>query len=119
MSLERKPKYMNPYTDFGFKRLFGMEANRDLLVDFLNQVLPPEHQIQELSFRNSESLAELPFIRKAIFDIHCKGVNGESFIVEMQKEKLEYFKDRSLFYVSFPIQEQARKGEWNFKLSHI
>jgi predicted transposase/invertase (TIGR01784 family) len=119
MFSDRKPKYMNPYTDFGFKRLFGIEANRDLLIDFLNQVLPLEHQIQELSFRNSESLTELPFLRKAVFDIHCKGANGESFIVEMQKEKLEYFKDRSLFYVSFPIQEQAKKGDWNFKLSHI
>jgi predicted transposase/invertase (TIGR01784 family) len=110
---------MNPYTDFGFKRLFGIEANKDLLIDFLNQLLPPEHQIQELNFRNSESISELPFIRKAVFDIQCKGANGEYFIVEMQKEKLEYFKDRSLFYVSFPIQEQAKKGNWNFQLLPI
>ena len=116
---ERTSKYMNPYTDFGFKKLFGEEGNKDLLIDFLNQILPEKHQILELSFRNPEHIPSLPFLRKAIFDIYCKGANGEDFIVEMQKEKLEYFKDRSLFAVTFPVQEQARKGTWNFKLQHI
>ncbi len=116
---EKTPKYLNPYTDFGFKRLFGTEANKDLLIDFLNQVLPSKHTIAELSFRNSENLPPLPFLRSAIFDIYCKGVNGENFIVEMQKEKLKFFKDRSLFAVSFPIQEQAKKGNWNYQLSHV
>ncbi len=117
---EKIPKYMNPYTDFGFKRLFGIEANKDLLTDFLNQLLPPEHQILELNFRNPENLPHLPFLRKAIFDIHCKGINKENFIIEMQKEKLEFFKDRSLFSITFPIQEQAEKGkDWNFKLLPI
>ena len=110
---------MNPYTDFGFKKLFGEEGNKDLLIDFLNQLLPAKHQITELHFGNPEHIGSLPFLRKAIFDIYCKGSNGEDFIVEMQKERLEYFKDRSLFAVSFPIQEQAKKGEWNFKLQHI
>ena len=110
---------MNPYTDFGFKKLFGEEGNKDLLIDFLNQILPEKHQILELSFRNPEHIPSLPCLRKAIFDIYCKGANGEDFIVEMQKEKLEYFKDRSLFAVTFPVQEQARKGTWNFKLQHI
>ena len=86
----KAPKYINPYTDFGFKKLFGEEGNKDLLIDFLNQVLPEKHQIQELNFRNPENISELPFLRKAIFDIHCKGANGEDFIVEMQKEKLEF-----------------------------
>ncbi len=99
--------------------LFGEEANKDLLTDFLNQILPAKHQIAQLEFRNPEHIGSLPFLRKAIFDIYCKGANGEDFIVEMQKEKLEYFKDRSLFAVSFPIQEQAKKGDWNFKLQHI
>ena len=116
---DKLPRYLNPYTDFGFKKLFGTEANKDLLIDFLNQVLPEKHQIRELHFRNSETLSDLPFLRKAIFDIYCKGANGEDFIVEMQKEKLEFFKDRSLFAVTFPIQEQAKKGVWNFKLNHI
>jgi predicted transposase/invertase (TIGR01784 family) len=83
-------KYINPYTDFGFKKLFGEEGNKDLLIDFLNQLLPLHQQIAELNFRNPEHLADLSVERKAIFDIHCKAVSGERFIVEIQKAKLKY-----------------------------
>jgi predicted transposase/invertase (TIGR01784 family) len=112
-------KYINPYTDFGFKKLFGEEGSKDLLIDFLNQLLPPHHQIAELNFRNVENLADLSMERKAIFDIHCKAITGERFVVEMQKAKVKYFKDRSLFYITFPIREQAQQGDWNFKLEPI
>lgn len=112
-------KYINPYTDFGFKKLFGEEANKDLLIDFLNQLLPPHHQIADLSFKNVENLSDLPTERKAIFDIHCKAVSGEHFVVEMQKAKINFFKDRMLFYLTFPIREQAQRGEWDFKLTPI
>jgi len=112
-------KYINPYTDFGFKKLFGEEANKDLLMDFLNQLLPPHHQIVDLSFKNVEQLPDLPTERKAIFDIHCKAISGDHFVVEMQKAKINFFKDRSLFYLTFPIREQAKRGEWDFKLTPI
>lgn len=112
-------KYINPYTDFGFKKLFGEEGNKDLLIDFLNQLLPAHHQIKDLNFRNPENLSDLSAERKAIFDIHCEAFSGERFIVEMQKAKVKYFKDRSLFYVTFPIKDQAQQGEWNFKLAPI
>lgn len=109
-------KYFNPYTDFGFKKLFGEEGSKDLLLDFLNQLLPSHHQIKELSFKNPENLAETIDERKAIFDIYCESPTGEKFIVEMQKAKMHFFKDRSLFYSTSPIRQQAQKGVWNFKL---
>jgi predicted transposase/invertase (TIGR01784 family) len=112
-------KYINPYIDVGFKKLFGEEANKDLLMDFLNQLLPPHHQIADLSFKNVEQLPDLPTERKAIFDIHCKSFSGEHFVVEMQKAKINFFKDRSLFYLTFPIREQAKRGEWDFSLTPI
>ena len=114
-----KIKYINPYTDFGFKKLFGEEGNKDLLIDFLNQLLPTHHQIAELSFRNPENLPDGLDDRKAVFDIHCIAASGERFVVEMQKAKVKFFKDRSLFYVTFPIREQAEKGNWSFKLAPI
>ncbi len=92
--------YINPYTDFGFKKLFGEEANKDLLIDFLNQLLPEHHQISELEFQNVEALPDSNEERKAFFDIHCKAKSGERFIVEMQKAKVAYFKDRSMYYIS-------------------
>nr|VFK15677.1 MAG: conserved hypothetical protein (putative transposase or invertase) [Candidatus Kentron sp. LPFa] len=116
MSISR---YFNPYTDFGFKKLFGEEANKDLLIDFLNQLLPKHHQIAELNFRNSEQLPEIPLKRKAIFDIHCLSTTGERFTVEMQKVRVPFFKDRSVFYATFPIRDQAKKGEWLFNLDPV
>ena len=112
-------KYFNPYTDFGFKKLFGEEGSKDLLMDFLNQLLPDYHQIAELSFKNPEKIANTPKERKAIFDIYCRTAKGERFIVEMQKAKVNFFKDRALFYSTFPIKEQAKKGEWNFELTPV
>lgn len=103
-------KYINPFTDFGFKKLFGSEPNKDLLIDFLNQVLPVRHKIKDLTYARTEQLGNSEADRKAIFDLYCVGENGERFIVEMQKAKQNFFKDRSVYYASFPIQEQARKA---------
>jgi len=115
-----KEKYVNPFTDFGFKKLFGTELNKDLLIDFLNQVvLPNRHKIADLSYAKNEHIGNSKVDRKAVFDLYCIGTNGERFIVEMQKAKQNYFKDRSIFYASFPIQEQAKQGDWDFKLSEI
>jgi predicted transposase/invertase (TIGR01784 family) len=114
-----KARYVNPYTDFGFKKLFGEEANKGLLKDFLNELLPEDHQISELNFKNTEQWGDIAAERKAIFDLHCENANGERFIIEMQKAKLKFFKDRAMFYTTFPIREQAEKGEWDFKLSPI
>lgn len=117
--MSEKSRYINPYTDFGFKKLFGEEANKDLLKDFLNQLLPTNHLIAELNLKNVENSSSLSVERKAIFDIHCMSKTGKRFIVEMQKAKIKYFKDRSLFYTTFPIREQAEKGDWDFELDPI
>ncbi|HBD94055.1 MAG: hypothetical protein A2015_03610 [Spirochaetes bacterium GWF1_31_7] len=112
-------KYINPYTDFGFKKLFGTEANKDLLIDFLNELVDKKHKITDLTFKNNENIGELSEDRKAIFDIYCETVSGEKIIIEMQKAKINFFKDRAVFYTTFPIREQAEKGEWNFKLKPV
>lgn len=111
-------RYINPLTDFGFKKLFGSEPNKDLLIDFLNEILP-ERKIADLTYASNEHFGHSETDRKAIFDLYCTGDNGERFIVEMQKAKQNYFKDRSVFYASFPIQEQAKKGDWNFRLDPV
>jgi predicted transposase/invertase (TIGR01784 family) len=112
-------KYISLLTDFGFKRVFGTEPNKRLLIDFLNTLLPDRHQVQDLTFKSNENLGVTPLDRKAIFDIYCQAISGERFIVEIQKAKQNFFKDRSVYYATFPIQEQAIKGEWDFNLSAV
>ena len=112
-------RYINPYTDFGFKKLFGEEASKDLLIDFLNSILPEERQIADLDFRNTERLPATSEERRAMFDVYCESENGERFIVEMQKAAQHYFRDRAVFYSTFAIQEQAERGDWNFQLDSV
>ncbi len=113
------PRYINPYTDFGFKRLFGSVANKSLLIDFLNCLVLPEHTIADLEFRSIENLPATSLERKAFFDIRCVSKSGEHFIVEMQKAKFHHFKDRALFYATFPIKDQAVVGDWDFRLQPV
>ena len=113
-------RYMNPYTDFGFQKLFCEEANKDLLIDFLNAFLPKKHRVKTLEFRNTEQRDQAVYHRKAVYDIFCEGENGEHFIVEMQQAEQNWFKDRAVFLSTFPIRDQAVPGKkWDFQLKAV
>lgn len=114
-----KAKYINPFTDFGFKKIFGEEASKLLLIDFLNALLLQKNKIVDLSFKNTEQLGQTDTDRKVIYDIYCENEIGEKFIVELQKAKQNYFKERTIYYSTFPIREQAEKGEWNYNLKSV
>ena len=110
---------MNPYTDFGFKLLFGTPVNKDLLIGFLNALFRGEQEITDVTYLNAEQLGRAEWDRKAVFDVYCENVKGERFIVEMQKARQKYFKDRSVFYSTFPIREQAKVGDWDYELKSV
>ncbi|KEO75629.1 Rpn family recombination-promoting nuclease/putative transposase, partial [Anditalea andensis] len=113
-------KYINPFTDYGFKKLFGEEPNKDLLLDFLNVLLKDqEGEIKELNYMKSEYLGTGEMDRKAIFDLYCENEKGEKFIVELQKTKQNFFKDRTVYYATFPIREQAKRADWNYELKAV
>jgi predicted transposase/invertase (TIGR01784 family) len=114
-----RAKYINPFTDFGFKKIFGEEASKPLLIDFLNALLPQTQKIVDLNFKNTEQLEQTDADRKAIYDIYCENESGEKFIVELQKAKQNYFRERTIYYSTFPIREQAEKGEWNYNLKAV
>ena len=114
-------RYINPYTDFGFKKLFGTEMNKDLLISFLN-ALPCSNkmEIEDVQYLNSEHLGDGYGDRRAVFDVYCQRTDGGRFIVEMQKAEQEYFKDRSIYYSTFAIREQAPKGQkWDYRLEDV
>ncbi|MBD0401483.1 Rpn family recombination-promoting nuclease/putative transposase [Flammeovirga sp. EKP202] len=113
-------RYINPFTDFGFKKIFGEEANKDVLIDFLNSVLPAEDQIYDLTYKSTEHLPKNDTDRKAIYDLYCENDQGEKFIVELQRAEQTHFKDRTIYYSSFPIQEQAKRGKgWDYELKAV
>jgi len=112
-------KYIDPFTDFGFKHIFGNEENKDLLISFLNDLLDIEDDIVDITYRNLEKLGLSISDRRAIFDVYCTDTKGNNFIVELQRSKQKYFKDRSIYYTSFPIQEQSKKGSWDYRLEKV
>lgn len=118
-------RYINIYTDFAFKKVFGTEANKDLLISFLNQLmgLTGDSEITDLTYLNPEQLGDNINERRAVYDVYCSTGNGEHFIVEMQKAKQDHFKDRALYYSSFAIREQGTKGSilkpWDYKLMPV
>ena len=113
-------RYISLLTDFGFKRIFGSAPNKDLLICFLNSLFNGRQVVKDVKYLNPENVGDIYTDRKAIFDVYCEGENGEKFIVEMQNAYQTYFKDRALFYSTFPIREQAPKGsDWDFKLNHV
>lgn len=114
-----RDRYINPYTDFGFKKLFGTDMNKELLISFLNALLHGREVVREVTYLNSEHLGTSELDRRAVFDVYCENEEGEKFLVEMQKGEQEFFKDRSIFYSTFPIREQARRGNWDYELKAV
>ena len=113
-------RYVNFYTDFAFKKLFGTEVNKDLLISFLNSMFNGRELITDLTYLNTEHMGTSEFDRKAVFDVYCENEKGEKFLVEMQRGEQQFFKDRSIFYSTFPIREQAQRGtEWNCRLKAV
>jgi predicted transposase/invertase (TIGR01784 family) len=121
MMFEVVEKYINPFTDFGFKKIFGNEENTEPLKSLLNDILHLENnkKIKNITFKNGEFLPDSPEDRRAIFDLFCEDNNGDFFIVELQKMYQEFFQSRALYYTTFPIQQQASRGKWDFRLTPV
>ena len=130
MEVEISERYINPYTDFGFKKLFGTELNKDLLISFLNALFKDKLEITDLTYLNNEHLGDGITDRRAVFDVYCQLSDDSRIIVEMQKTEQAYFKDRSIYYSTFPIRErlrvgelcsgmQGQKGEWDYHLKDV
>lgn len=103
-------RYINPYTDFGFKYLFGTEPNKDITLELVNALLQGQETITSLTLLPTEQLGDTRLDRRSVFDVYCENEKGEKIIIEMQKADQQWFKDRSVYYSSFPIRSQGRRG---------
>lgn len=109
-------QFINPFTDWGFKHIFGRDISKDLLIDFLNSLFAGKHRICDLTFNNTEQQPETRNERMVVFDIYCTDDQGKKFIVEMQNRSQPYFIDRAIYYAARAIVKQGEKGEWDYKL---
>ena len=113
-------KFINPFTDIGFKRIFGQEFSKPLLLDFLNSLFEGEKHIVNLTFLDKEQPALFEEDRSLIYDIYCETDEDEKIIVEMQNKSQPFFKNRSIYYVSESIARQGERGSsWNYEIDSV
>ena len=112
-------RYINPYTDYGFKYLFGTEPNKENTLELVNALLQGREHIRSLTLIPTEQLGDTQDDRRSVFDVYCENEQGDKIIIEMQKADQPWFKDRSVYYSSFPIRSQGEKGKWIFGLKAV
>ncbi len=131
MTDDTKERFINPYTDFGFKKLFGTEMNKDLLISFLNALLNgKEKEIEDVQYLNGENLGDGYGDRRSVFDVYCMSKDGSRFIVEMQKaeqaeiarysesERRQY--EESMFWDNYSVLKTAEmKGVKKEKIETV
>jgi predicted transposase/invertase (TIGR01784 family) len=111
MSMMETEKYMNPFYDASFKRIFGQPENKMLLIDFLNNLLEGERHIKDVTYLDKEQIPENKDLRVIIYDVFCVTDTGEQFIVEMQSHSQKHFIPRTVYYASCAIAKQRKKIE--------
>ncbi len=114
------PHFINPFTDIGFKRIFGQEVSKPLIIDFLNLLLEGQERIEDITFLDKEQPALFDDDRSLIYDIFCKTDSGKNIVVEMQNKSQPFFKNRSIYYISEAIARQGERGsEWHYGITAV
>ena len=112
-------RFINPFTDTGFKILFGQELSKPLLIDFLNNLLAGKDRVVDLKFLDKERQRIFKDDRGLIYDIYCDTDDGRKIIVEMQNKSQKYFIERSIFYTSQAVSRQGQKGDWDYNFDAV
>ena len=114
-------KFVDPKNDLAFKKIFGNENKKEILISFLNSVLDftNEKTIVEVTLNNPYQLPDIKELKETILDIKATNKNGDKFIVEMQKKDLSNFAKRSLYYTSKAYVSQIDRGEEIINLKKV
>lgn len=118
--MDRKPqnRYINALTDYGFKKIFG---DKEIMIAFLTDLLLPKTPIEDVIFLDKELGGVSEYDRGVVYDLLCKTIDGNEFIVEMQNRSQIHFSDRIIFYLSRSFSDQEEKGnsDWDFQLKPV
>lgn len=118
----KTPVFLDLISDFAFKRVFGSEPNKELLIHFINQLFQGRKNIVDITYDKNEHMGDTEEMGTVILDLTCTGIDGEKFIIEVQTSPQVNFKRRMLYYGSKIISDQAPKGnrkQWNYGISEV
>lgn len=114
-------KFLDPKNDFAFKKIFGTEKNKDILIHFLNDILAfsGNQEITEVRFLNPFLNPDALAKKQSIVDVLCQDKNGVKYIIEMQVAKSKGFEKRAQYYAAKAYSQQAQKGDEYHDLKEI
>ncbi|GFQ96512.1 uncharacterized protein TNCT_288561 [Trichonephila clavata] len=114
-------KFLDPKNDISFKRIFGTEKNKDILIHFLNDILgfAGKSTIKDIEFLSTIQDPEIASKKQSIVDVLCRDENGLQVIVEMQVAKTKGFEKRAQYYAAKAYSRQADKGDQYQDLKEI
>ena len=101
---------INPRVDFAFKKLFGSEENKDLLISLINAIVAEDEQITEVELKNPYNLADYQAGKMSILDIKAFDESDRWLNIEMQIAQDLYFDKRSIYYWAKLVTEQLSEG---------
>jgi predicted transposase/invertase (TIGR01784 family) len=101
---------LNPKVDFAFKKLFGSEENKDILMSFINSMMDEDKQIRYLELKNPYNLASYQKGKMSILDIKAQDQNDTWYDIEMQMAEQSYYDKRALYYWAKVYSDQIESG---------
>jgi len=106
-------KFLDPKNDVAFRRIFGSEKNKDILIHFINDVLElkSDDRIKEVTFLPTIQIPEIAAKKQSVVDVLCKDENGVQLIIEMQVSPQEGFEKRAQYYAAKAYSRQLNKGK--------
>ena len=107
--MQREFKYADLLDDDVFKLVFGRESSKDVMIEFLNQVIP-DRKIIDLEFVDKEMHHVDRSRKDSIYDMFCKTDDGSRIVVEVQRRKQANFAERAIYYSTFSIANQVSAG---------
>jgi len=112
-------RYLNLFSDLAFLRSFGYEPDKDIPIAFLNSILLDDEQIVDMQFVSSKHVTDNPADKSVALDLHCLVNDGRRIIIELQKRPQTHFRERSLYYSTWPIQAQGKRGRWDYNIKAV
>ena len=114
-------KFLDPQNDLAFKRVFGSEKNKDILIQFLNDILDHQYigEIKAITFLPTVQGPEVAANKQSIVDVLCQDQHGVQYIVEMQVTATADFERRAQYYVARAYSGQLLKGDGYDKLRNV
>ena len=101
---------INPFVDWGFKYIFGREENKDLLMGFLNQLLGPEIEIDNIRYLNTELLGDNPELKRCVVDVLATDAAENRYLIEMQNASDHFIRQRLLYYACRLVDQMGQQG---------